>query len=190
MDEQDVLTVPLLIGTDGEKKMSKSVGNYIRLTEEPKKMYTQLMAVPDTLMWNYFELLTARPKVGIDDLKKEVIDAKKHPRDVKMMLADEIVAGYHGQIAADKAREEFINVAQLGALPSDVPVVMAAGRELNILDLLVEIMAVSSKSEAKRLVVQNGVRIDGVVKNDWREVVATKEGQVVQIGKNKFFRIG
>jgi tyrosyl-tRNA synthetase len=190
IDEQDVLTVPLLIGTDGEKKMSKSLGNYISLTEEPKKMYTQMMAVPDTLMWNYFELLTARPKVGIDDLKKEVAGAKKHPRDVKMMLAEEIIAGYHGQIAADKAREEFINVAQLGALPSDVPVARVAGRKLNILDLLVKIMAVSSKSEAKRLVVQNGVKIDGFVKNDWREVVATKEGQVVQIGKNKFFRIG
>jgi len=190
MEEQDVLTVPLLVGTDGEKKMSKSVGNYIRLTEEPKKMYAQLMTIPDSLMWNYFELLTVKPKSEIDCLKTEVADSKKHPRDVKMALAGEIVAGYRNQGAAEEAKEEFINVAQLGALPSDIPVVKAPYGEANILDFLVSISAAPSKSEAKRLVIQNGVRIDDVVRNEWRDVVAVKRGQVVQIGKNKFFRIG
>lgn len=190
MDEQDVVTVPLLIGVDGEKKMSKSVGNYIGLSGEPVKMYSQIMAVPDALMWEYFKLLTDFPDTKIESLQKEVMGGQKHPKEAKMMLADEIVAAYHDLEAAQKAREEFINVSQRGALPSSIPVFQLKEGKHNILDLLIAVRAVSSKSEAKRLVVQNGVRIDNETKNDWKEVIEVKKGQVIQVGKSKYFRIG
>lgn len=188
-DEQDIVMVPLLVGLDGAKKMSKSVRNYIRLTEGENKMFTQLMAVPDSLMWSYFELLTDRPKEEIEAGKKEVLDNAKHPRDVKMELASEIVSIYRGKAAAKTAKEEFIRVAQRGELPADMPSAAVGEREINILDLLVLAKAVKSKSEAKRLVTQNGVRLDGEIKNDWKETLKTKKGQIVQIGKSRFFKL-
>ena len=189
-EEQDILMAPLLIGIDGSKKMSKSVGNYIRLTEEPKKMYSQLMAVPDNLMWSYFELLTDLPKEEIDALKKEVLENKSHPRDVKMRLASEIVALYRGADADRLAKEEFVRVAQHGELPSEIPSVKVGKNEIGIIDLLVLARVAGSKSEAKRLVAQNGVRFDNIVKSDWKEMIKVKKGQIVQVGKNRFFRIG
>jgi tyrosyl-tRNA synthetase len=187
--EQDILMVPLLIGIDGSKKMSKSVGNYIRLDEEGNKMFTQLMAVPDSQMWNYFELLTDRPKEEIENLKKEILENKKHPRDVKMEMALEIVSMYRGAEASKSAKEEFVSVTQRGELPSDISSVETGEKEINILDLLVKAGAAASKSEAKRLVVQNGVRLDGEVKNDWKETLKTKKGQIVQVGKSRFFKL-
>ena len=188
-DEQDILMVPLLIGIDGSKKMSKSVGNYIRLDEEGNKMFTQLMAVPDSQMWNYFELLTDRPKKEIENLKEEILENKKHPRDAKMEMALEIVSMYRGAEASKSAKEEFVSVTQRGELPSDISSVETGEKEINILDLLVKAGVAASKSEAKRLVVQNGVRLDGEVKNDWKETLKTKKGQIVQVGKSRFFKL-
>ena len=121
--EQDIVTVPLLIGTDGVKKMSKSVGNYVPIGEEPAKMFTHIMAVPDSLMWVYFELLTVVPKKEIEVLKVDVEKERKHPRDVKMDLAQQIVSMFHDKKVADFAKEEFIRVAKEGKLPTDIPAV-------------------------------------------------------------------
>jgi tyrosyl-tRNA synthetase len=188
--EQDIVTVPLLIGIDGVKKMSKSVGNYIPIKEEPAKMFTQVMAVPDSLMWNYFELLTGVSKKEIEELKIDVEKGEKHPRDVKMGLACQIVEIFHDKKAADFAREEFVRVAQEGKLPTDILVVAIKEKTLSVPDLLVALGAVSSKGEARRLSEQGGVKIDGRAKKDWKEVVSIKSGMVIQIGKSKFFKVG
>jgi tyrosyl-tRNA synthetase len=187
--EQDVVTVPLLIGIDGVKKMSKSVGNYIPIKEEPVKMFTQVMAVPDNLMWNYFELLTGVSKKEIEELKIDVEKEKKHPRDVKMDLACQIVEIFNDKKAADFAKEEFVRVAQEGKLPIDIPVVAIKEKTLSIPDLLVALGAVSSKGEARRLSEQGGVKIDGQAKKDWKEMVDIKSGMIVQIGKTKFYKV-
>jgi tyrosyl-tRNA synthetase len=187
--EQDVMMVPLLIGADGEKKMSKSVGNYISIDEEPVKMFTQLMAVPDALMWNYFELLTDVPKNEIEMLKTDVEKEIKHPRDAKMELAVKITAFYHGKDASEKAMKEFVLVKQAGQLPSDIPTTTIKDKALSIPDLLVALGAASSKGEARRLSEQGGVKLDGRVKKDWKEVVEIESGMIIQIGKSKFFKV-
>jgi tyrosyl-tRNA synthetase len=187
--EQDVMVVPLLIGIDGAKKMSKSVGNYIGINEEPNKMFTRVMAIPDNLMWNYFELLTDVEKDEIGKLKSEVEKEEKHPRDVKMALAGEIVKIFYSQTLASGAAEEFRRVAQQGCLPSDIPATKINEKELNILDLLVAVKAAKSKSEARRLVEQNGVKISKQIKNDYKEVVSIEPDMIIRIGKNKFFKI-
>ena len=188
--EQDIMTVPLLIGVDGVKKMSKSVGNYIKIGEEPNKMFTQTMAIPDGLMWNYFELLTDVDKKEIESLRADVEKEKAHPRDVKMGLAHRIVSMFHDADTAARAQEEFVRVAQEGKLPTEIPTITIKEKTLSIPDLLVALGAVSSKGAARRLAEQNGVRIDGQVKNDWKEAVAIRPGMVVQIGKSKFFKVG
>jgi tyrosyl-tRNA synthetase len=189
MEEQEIMTVPLLVGTDGEKKMSKSVGNYIRIDEEPAKMFTLLMAVPDNLMWSYFELLTDFPKAEIDALKIDVEKEKLHPRDAKMKMAHMVTAIFHDKKSADFAQEEFIRVAQEGKLPADIPAVVIKEKSLGLPDLLVALGAVVSKGEARRLAGQGGVKIDGEIKNDWKKVIIIKPGMIVQIGKAKFFKI-
>lgn len=187
--EQDVVMTPLLIGIDGEKKMSKSIGNYIRLTEKPNKMFIQVMTIPDVLLWNYFELLTEVSKKQIGLYKKRMEDNNIHPKDIKKLLATEIVEGYYGKRAAEAAEAEFVRVAQKKELPSEIPTVALKVFSLNILDLLAATGGVASKSEAKRIVIQNGIRIDGVLKNNWKAKIEIKKGQIVQIGKNKFFKI-
>ncbi len=188
--EQDIMTVPLLIGVDGVKKMSKSVGNYIKIGEEPNKMFTQMMAIPDGLMWNYFKMLTDVDKKEIESLRADVGKEKAHPRDVKMGLAHRIVSMFHDADTAARAQEEFVRVAQEGKLPTEIPTITIKEKTLSIPDLLVALGAVSSKGAARRLAEQNGVRIDGQVKNDWKEAVAIRPGMVVQIGKSKFFKVG
>ncbi|MCU0653652.1 MAG: tyrosine--tRNA ligase [Candidatus Pacebacteria bacterium] len=187
--EQDVVTVPLLIGTDGEKKMSKSVGNYIKIDEKPEKMFTQVMAVPDNLMWNYFELLTDVPAHEIAVLRCEVEAGQTHPRDAKMDLAARIVFLYWDQNEAKRARQEYVSVTQQDQLPSDIPATKVADNEVNIVDLIVMIRAAASKSEARRLVTQGGVKVDNDSKTDWKEVVAVKDGMIVRVGKSRFFKV-
>ncbi len=187
--EQEVMTVPLLIGIDGVKKMSKSVNNYIRVNEKPAKMFTQIMAVSDRLMWNYFELLTDAPQTEIAELKLKTEKEIVHPRDVKMDLAHRIVAIFYDKKQADAAKEEFVRVAQEGNLPSEIPAAEVKEKSLNIPDLLIALGAVGSKGEARRLCDQGGIKIGGVVKKDWQEMIEIKKGLVAQVGKNKFFKV-
>jgi len=187
--EQDVMMVPLLIGIDGEKKMSKSVGNYIKIDESPARMFTQIMAIPDGLIWNYFELLTDISMADIQAKKETVEKQIVHPRDAKMELAYKIVSIFHDNQAADSARGEFVRVAQEGKLPTEIPSIAIEEKKLGIPDLLVALGAVSSKGEARRLAEQGGVKIDGKVKTDWKEAIDVSSGTVVQIGKSKFFKV-
>ena len=187
--EQDVLMAPLLIGVDGKKKMSKSIGNYIGLDEKPAKMYEQLMAVRDSQIWEYLDLLTDMPSDEIDGFKKDIDSGRKHPKDVKMVMAKEIVEIYNGEEPSKAAEEDFINVTQKGKLPTDIPTVLVKEKSLNIPDLLTALGAAKSKGEARRLCEQGGVKIDGKPRVDWREMTEVKSGTIVQIGKSKFFKV-
>lgn len=187
--EQDVMTVPLLIGIDGVKKMSKSVGNYIKIDEEPVQMFDKIMQIGDELMWNYFELLTDISREEIEKNKAAVKSEQIHPRDVKKQLAKRIVEIYHDPEVAEKAMQEFVSVKQQGNLPANIPTVTITEKTINIVDLVAATRAMASKSEARRLVAQNGVKIDNTVKSDIKEMIEIRPGQLIQIGKNKFFKI-
>jgi len=186
---EDIVTVPLLIGTDGVRKMSQSLGNYIRLTEDPYKMFGQIMSIPDILIWHYFELLTDLPQKEIKKLQEKVQQFQLTPKDAKNKLAKEIVTFYYGKKIAEKTEKEFERVFKEKKLPSEMPKVKISERVLNILDLLLKLKLASSKSEAKRLILQKGVKINGLVEKDWRRNIRIKKGMILQVGKRKFVKI-
>jgi len=187
--QQDILTVPLLEGIDGVRKMSKSYNNYIALCEAPLKMYGKIMSIPDTIIWHYFILLTDLPLKEIEKMKKEVYQTILNPRDAKARLAKEIVTIYHGKKAALRAEQEFNRVFKEKKLPLKIPKIKIKERALNILDLLVKTKLASSKSEAKRLIFQKGVKIDGILQKDWQESVRIAKGMVIQVGKRRFAKL-
>lgn len=187
--QQDILSVPLLEGTDGVRKMSKSYNNYIALTEAPLKMYGNIMSVPDTIIWHYFTLLTNLSLEEIEKMKKEVCQIIFSLRDAKARLAKEIVAIYHGKKAATQAEQEFNKIFRKKKLPTKIPEIKIKEKSLNILELLVKTKLAPSKSEAKRLILQRGVKINGKIESDWKKVLEIKKGQVVQVGKRKFIRL-
>lgn len=189
MDPQDVITCPLLIGTDGEKKMSKSLGNYIGLSDAPADMFGKVMSIPDKLIIHYFELATDWGEEEIAALKKE-LESGENPRDIKARLASEIVGLYHGAKAAKVAEEAFERVFSKKEIPRDVPEVRVKKSSINILDLLVGIKLVSSKGEARRVVEQGGLKVEGFVISDIQAQVEIKKGGVlIQKGKKTFLRV-
>ena len=188
--QQDIMTLPLLIGTDGERKMGKSYGNYIKITEEPLRMFGQIMSIPDILIWHYFKLLANLPLKEIELIKDKVYKTLLTPKEAKLRLAKEIVSSLHNAKFAQKAEREFEMVFKEKKLPSKIPGVKIKEKKLNILDLLTKTKLVSSKSEAKRLILQKGVKIDDRVQEDWKKVIGIQKGMVLQVGKRKFARIG
>ena len=183
---QVAMTLPLLVGLDGEKKMSKSLGNYIGVTEAPSEMFGKIMSISDELMWDWYNLLSFRPLVEIAQLKAEV-EAGKNPRDVKILLAKEIIARFHNEDAANAAEQEFINRFQKGAMPGEMPEFTFEG-EIGLATLLKEAGLVPSTSEAIRSAQQGGVKIDGEKVDDVRQNVQ-KGTFVYQVGKRKFARV-
>lgn len=183
---QVAMTLPLLVGLDGEKKMSKSLGNYIGVTEAPSEMFGKIMSISDELMWDWYNLLSFRPLVEIAQLKAEV-EAGKNPRDVKILLAKEIIARFHNEDAANAAEQEFINRFQKGAMPDEMPEFTFEG-EMGLASLLKEAGLVPSTSEAIRAAQQGGVKIDGEKVEDVKQT-AQKGTFVYQVGKRKFARI-
>lgn len=183
---QVAMTLPLLVGLDGEKKMSKSLGNYIGVTEAPSEMFGKIMSISDELMWDWYNLLSFRPLVEIAQLKSEV-EAGKNPRDVKILLAKEIIARFHNEDAANAAEQEFINRFQKGAMPDEMPEFTFEG-EIGLATLLKEAGLVPSTSEAIRSAQQGGVKIDGEKVDDVRQN-AQKGTFVYQVGKRKFARV-
>ena len=181
MKPQETLTLPLLIGTDGVKKMSKSLGNYIALDEKPNEMYGKIMTVPDELMPQYFELLTDVP-----------FPKESHPKEAKMLLAKLIVGWLWGEKKALKAEKYFMRVFGMKKRPSEMPELTVTMTDDNdkimIADLLLQ-AGIKSKSAARRLVEQGGVKIDDEVKKDPNEVLTIKNSSVLQIGRRRFFRI-
>ena len=183
---QVAMTLPLLVGLDGEKKMSKSLGNYIGVTEAPSEMFGKIMSISDELMWDWYNLLSFRPLVEIAQLKAGV-EAGKNPRDVKILLAKEIIARFHNEDAANAAEQEFINRFQKGAMPDEMPEFTFEG-EMGLASLLKEAGLVPSTSEAIRAAQQGGVKIDGEKVEDVKQT-AQKGTFVYQVGKRKFARI-
>ncbi|VVD99410.1 tyrosine--tRNA ligase [Pandoraea aquatica] len=185
-EPQCILTMPLLEGLDGVEKMSKSKNNYIGISEKPADMFGKLMSISDTLMWRYYELLSFRTLDEIAQLRKD-IDEGRNPRDVKVLLAQEIVARFHSQADAERALEEF-NARAKGAVPDDIPEVSLDGAPLGIAQLLKQAALVPSTSEANRNIEQGGVRIDGEVVSD-KGAKIDAGTYVVQVGKRRFARV-
>ena len=183
---QVAITLPLLVGVDGEKKMSKSLGNYIGVTEAPGEMFGKIMSISDDLMWDWYNLLSFRPLTEIAQLKEDVANGK-NPRDVKILLAKEIIARFHDDAAADAAEQEFINRFQKGAMPDEMPKFTFEG-EIGLANLLKEAGLVASTSEANRMVQQGGVKIDGEKVED-AKLVITASTAVYQVGKRKFAKV-
>ena len=189
-EPQLVMTTPLLEGLDGVKKMSKSLGNYIGITEKPGEMFGKIMSISDDLMWRYFELLSFRSLEDIDGLKRSV-DEGENPRDVKFELAIEIVARFHDDSAAENAKQEFISRFREGAMPDDMPelTLEAQDGELGIAYLLKDAGLVSSTSEAFRMIKQGAVKIDGERVEDRALKIDAGSTNVYQVGRRRFARV-
>lgn len=185
-EPQCILTMPLLVGLDGVEKMSKSKANYVGISEEPNEMFGKLMSISDELMWSYFTLLSFRPLAEIDLMKQEVA-AGRNPRDCKVLLAQEIVARFHSQAAAEKALEDFNHRAK-GGIPDDVPEIALSGAPLGITALIKMTGLAPSNAEANRNIEQGGVRIDGTVVSDKGLQVAAGSF-VLQVGKRRFVKV-
>ncbi|STR18750.1 Tyrosine--tRNA ligase [Janthinobacterium lividum] len=185
-EQQCILTMPLLEGLDGVEKMSKSKNNYIGITEPGNTMFAKLMSISDVMMWRYYELLSWRPIAELAQLKREVEEGR-NPRDAKVALAQEIVARFHSQQAAEDALADFVNRSK-GGIPDDIPEVSLAGAPLGIPQLLKQAGLCPSTSEAMRKIDQGGVRIDGTVISD--KGLQVEAGQfVLQVGKRSFARV-
>ena len=185
-EQQCILTMPLLEGLDGVEKMSKSKGNYIGITEQGNTMFAKLMSISDVMMWRYYELLSFRSIDEIAQFKTEVAGGR-NPRDIKVLLAQEIVARFHTVQAAEDALTDFVNRSK-GGIPDDIPDVALSGAPLGIGQLLKQANLCPSTSEALRMVEQGGVRIDGAVIGD--KALKVEAGTlVVQVGKRKFARV-
>ena len=189
-EPQIVLTLPLLEGLDGVNKMSKSLDNYVGITEPASTMYGKLMSISDPLMWRYYALLSFRPESAIAALRREC-DEGRNPRDAKAMLAHEIVARFHSTDAADAAQAEFDARFRAGALPESMPEVTlhANGAGLPVAQLAKRAGIVDSTSEALRLIAQRGLKIDGDIVADKSHVIAPGTTVVVQAGKRRFARV-
>ena len=185
-EPQCILTMPLLEGTDGVEKMSKSKNNYVGITEPANTMFAKTLSISDALMWRWYTLLSARPAGEIGALRREV-EAGRNPRDAKVMLAKEITTRFHSAGAAEAAEQDFVNRAR-GGIPDEIPALRLAGAPLAIGALLKQASLVPSTSEAMRLIEQGGVRIDGAVVSDKGLKVAAGS-YVVQVGKRKFARV-
>ncbi|MFS2025941.1 tyrosine--tRNA ligase [Massilia sp. GER05] len=185
-EPQCILTMPLLEGLDGVEKMSKSKNNYIGITEPANTMFGKLMSISDVMMWKYYELLSFRSIQDLAALKAEV-EGGRNPRDAKVALAQEIVARFHSQQAAEDALADFVNRSK-GGIPDDVPEVAVSGAPLGLPQLLRQTALCASSSEAMRMIDQGGVRIDGTVVSD--KALQVQAGTfVLQVGKRKFARV-
>jgi tyrosyl-tRNA synthetase len=189
-EPQCILTLPLLEGLDGVNKMSKSLDNYVGITEAPAEMFGKLMSISDELMWRYYELLSFRPLDEIARLKRECADGR-NPRDAKVELAQEIVARFHSRQAAETALAEFESRFRDHAMPESMPEVTlhSGGKGLALPQLCKQAGLTASTSEAMRLIEQRGLKLDGEVVSDKSLVVAPGTTVVVQAGKRKFARV-
>ena len=193
MTPQDIMTMPILIGLDGQKKMSKSLGNYIGITEPAQIQFGKIMSLPDHLIIDYFRLLTTLEPEIIDQYEKELKNKSVNPRDLKEELAYQIVKICHGTKEAEKARQEFINVFKRKKTPTEVPVLKIPKSQTNILEIILLAGLCSSKSEAKRLVSEGAVEIlknnSKFLVTDWSQPVKLNGGDIIKVGKKKFVKI-
>ncbi|KOS04508.1 MULTISPECIES: tyrosine--tRNA ligase [Paenibacillus] len=194
VEPQATITLPLLEGLDGVQKMSKSLGNYIGVDEEPNEIYGKSMSVPDELMLKYFELATDINNEELAELAKGVKEGSVHPRDAKMKLAGTLVRMYHGEDAAEAAKQHFVTVFQQRALPDDIEEFTLTADQLEeggirVIQLLTHLGFAASNGEAKRSIQQGSVKINEEKWTDVNEAYTPKEGDIVQVGKRKFAKI-
>jgi tyrosyl-tRNA synthetase len=185
---QVVLTMPLIEGTDGNLKMSKSYDNYIAFNDTSRDMFGKIMSIPDTLIVKYMRLLTDLGKNEIDLYEAQMKDGLVNPRDVKMKLGREVVAVFYGQEEGVKAQEEFIKIFRKKDLPDEMEVLKVTS-SISVLDLVMLSGETPSKSEAKRLIAQGAVKLDEEKLDDFSRMLEVKGSEVLKIGKRKFFRI-
>jgi len=195
------VTMPILVGLDGSRKMSKSLGNYVGITESPQEMFGKIMSIPDELMWNYYELVTDRGESQIAALKNEVQSGKLHPMDAKMRLGEEIISGFHGAISATRARNQFEQRYRQRTVPADIevravslsliPAQLIPGTTRTKLARFAAFLTKSSRSEMERLLEQGAVEIDGKRFTDPRAEIQLSPGTdfVLRIGKFTLMRI-
>lgn len=191
MAEQDIITTPLLEGTDGVRKMSKSLGNYIALRDAPDDMFGKIMSVPDALIGRYLTLLTGEPSEAITERERGMVSGELNPRDAKLELGEMIVMLYHGAKKAVAARAHFLALFSGGGVvrEEDIPVVKIPSGDLSLIDILTKYLWVSSRAEARRLVLQNAIEIDGVVVGDPSALVEVRLGMVIRVGKKTIVRV-
>lgn len=189
---QVAVMMPILVGLDGQRKMSKSLENYVGITETPSEMFGKMMSIPDELMWSYYELVTDRTPQEIAAIKAKISSGALHPMDAKMKLAEEVVSGFHSGEAAGKAAENFQRVFRDRQAPTEAPVHrLPIGPAKRLTALLVELKLSTSKSEAERLIKQRGVEIDEVCVEDVRkEIDLSRPAEfLLRAGKKNFLRI-
>ncbi|MBL8416344.1 MAG: tyrosine--tRNA ligase [Propionivibrio sp.] len=187
---QCVLMMPLLEGLDGVNKMSKSLGNYVGINEPPREIFGKLMSVSDELMWRYYDLLSFRASEEVAGFKREIASGR-NPRDVKVLLAQEIVSRFHGAAASVDALSDFEARFRQGAIPDDVSEVVldSVDGELSVAQVLKQSGLTSSTSEALRMIGQGGVKVDGVKIDDKNLAFAARSNFVLQVGKRKYARV-
>ncbi|MGC8941295.1 MAG: tyrosine--tRNA ligase [Sulfurihydrogenibium sp.] len=191
---QVAILLPLLVGTDGVKKMSKSYGNYIGITEPPEDMFGKVMSISDELMWQYWQLLTDLTVEEIEKMKKDVESGLIHPMEVKKELAMYIVERFHSKEEAVKAKEHFEKVYSKKEIPDDIPVVKVQDlniqqQEVELFELVFMLNLSPSKAEAKRLIKQGGVKLDGQKVEDFLYKVDLTKPHIIQVGKRKFVKL-
>jgi len=191
MEPQVILTVPLLTGTDGSEKMSKSLNNYIGITEPPNEIYGKTLSIPDKLIYTYFLLTTDVSLEKLEEVKKLLSEEKSNPRDLKRELARTLVRMYHNEEAAKSAEEEFDRIFIKKDIPDDIKEVALkmSNDGFGIVDLMLETSLVSSKSEARRLIQQGGVKVDNIKIADVNKRINKQEAFIVQVGKRKFIKV-
>lgn len=190
MEPQVILTMPLLVGTDGVEKMSKSYDNYIGISDEPSQIFGRTLSIPDNLIYNYFELATNVSNQKLGEVKTQLENGSVNPRDLKRELARTLVSMYHNHEAAEIAQTEFDNIFINKGLPDEIEEFkVGINQEINILDLIVLVNFAPSKGEARRLVTQGGVSIDGEKISDVQYQVKIISGMILKVGKRKFIKL-
>jgi len=189
-EPQVVITVPILEGLDGVKKMSKSFNNYVAIDEEPDEMFGKIMSISDDLMWRWFELLSFMSEEEINSLKKEMQDGK-NPRDIKFILAEEIVDRFHKVGDGQKCKELFLNRFQKGQIPENVDLVKVniGGESILLVNLLKETNMIASVSEGNRLIKQGGIKVNSEKVNDPKFEISVNSENLYQVGKRRFLKI-
>ena len=194
LEPQVVMTWPLLVGTDGTDKMSKSLGNYVGITDAPQDMYGKLMSIPDAAMPMYYELLLDRSKAEVAQLQADIEQGRLHPRQAKSDLAKAIIGTYHDAAAADAAAAEFDKIFVQRELPSEMPDILVSRSEFDgdciwLVKVLMAAEFVASNGEGRRAIRQGGVKVDGQTITDEMAQVPLRGGEVVQVGKRRVGRV-
>lgn len=189
--EQDVMFLgPILVGTDGKQKMSKSLGNYIGITDEPADMFGKVMSIPDEAMWDYWTLVTDESETEIKKMRTTCQQSKMNPRDAKAKLARVIVTEFHSDQAASEAEQAFDRLFRQGQQPEDIQSFETAEEQLSLIDVLVNAGLATSKTDARRVIEQGGVKVDDQIVTDIATLITpTSEGIIIQKGKRHFTKV-